>query len=132
MASVRKKFNLPIPAEDVWDALADFYAVHERVAPGFLTGLTAEDGARVVTFANGSVAREVLVDCDHVQMRLVYTIPSERMTAHSASFQAFDAGHGTSQVVWITDVLPNEIVPYIEAQMSLGAAAMQRTLGGKL
>lgn len=129
MASVRKEVNLPIPAEDAWDALADFYAVHERVAPGFLTGLVAEEGARVVAFANGSVAREVLVDCDHVQMRLVYAIPSERMTAHCASFQVFDAGCGTSRVVWITDVLPNEVAPYIEAQMSLGAAAMRRTLG---
>jgi hypothetical protein len=131
MASLRKELTLPVAAEAVWDALADFYAVHLRVAPGFLTGLVAEDGVRVVTFANGMVAREVLVDCDHEQRRLVYTIPSERMTAHSASFQVFEDGDGGSRVIWITDVLPDTIAPYIDAQMSQGAEAMRRTLTGE-
>lgn len=130
MASIRKDLALPLPAAEVWDALADFYAVHIRVAPGFLTDLKVEDGARVVTFANGSVAREVLVACDHDHRRLVYTIPSERMTAHSASFQVFEEGDGC-RVTWITDLLPDEIAPYIEGQMSLGAEAMRRTLTGQ-
>lgn len=128
MASIRKQIALPIPAAEAWDALADFYAVHTRVAPGFLTDLVVEEGARVVTFANGSVAREVLVDCDHDQRRLVYTIPSERMSAHSASFQVFEQGDGACEVIWITDMLPNEIAPYIDAQMSQGAEVMARTL----
>lgn len=132
MASIRKEISLPSPAGQVWDALADFNAVHVRVAPGFLTALVAEDGARVVTFANGSVAREVLVDCDHALRRLVYTIPSERMTAHSASFQVFENGDGGARVVWITDVLPDEIAPYIDAQMSQGAEAMRRTLSAEV
>lgn len=131
MASIRKDLTLPVPAADVWEALADFYAVHTRVAPGFLTALTVEDGARVVTFANGSVAREVLVDCDNTHRRLVYTIPSERMSAHSASFQVFEKGDDACEVTWITDVLPNEIAPYIEGQMSQGLEAMQRALAGE-
>ena len=128
MATIRKAFDLPLPADQVWEALADFYAVHERVAPGFLTGLVAEDGARVVTFSNGSTAREVLVACDQVHRRLVYTIPNERMSAHSASFQVFEAGEATAQVIWITDVLPDAIAPYIDGQMALGVAAMVETL----
>jgi hypothetical protein len=128
MASIRKELSLPVPAAGVWDALADFHAVHTRVAPGFLTGLVAEDGARVVTFANGSVAREVLVDCDHDHRRLVYTIPSERMSAHSASVQVVEKGAQACEVIWITDVLPNEIAPYIDAQMTLGAEVMRATL----
>ena len=128
MASIRKELTLPVPAAEVWEALADFYAVHTRVAPGFLTDLVVEDGARVVSFANGSVAREVLVDCDHGHRRLVYTIPSERMSAHSASFQVFEKGNGACEVIWITDVLPDEIAPYIDGQMSQGAEVMRRTL----
>ena len=31
-------------------------------------------------------------------------------------------------VVWIADVLPHEIAPYMSAQMDLGAAAMQAAL----
>jgi len=131
MASIRKQIALPVPAAEVWDALADFYAVHTRVAPGFLTDLKVEDGARVVTFANGSVAREVLVACDHDHRRLVYTIPSERMSAHSASFQVSEAEDGGCEVTWITDVLPDEIAPYIDGQMSQGAEVMRATLTGE-
>jgi hypothetical protein len=37
---------------------------HTRFAPGFVTSATLEEGARVVTFANGVVARELIVDVD--------------------------------------------------------------------
>jgi hypothetical protein len=131
MASIRKETALPIPAAEAWDAIADFHAVHIRLVPGFLTALEAQDGARVVTFANGAVAREILVACDHAHRRLVYTIPSERMTAHSASFQVVDTGERSCAVIWITDVLPDDIAPYIDAQMSLGAEVMRRTLAGE-
>lgn len=128
MASICKVFDLPRPAAEVWDAVADFYAVHRRVAPGFLTGLVAEDGARVVTFSNGSSAREVLVACDHDRRRLVYTIPSEQMSAHSASFQVQANDTGGARVTWITDVLPDAVAPYIDGQMAQGVEAMSRTL----
>ena len=32
-------------------------------------------------------------------------------------------------MVWIADVLPNEIAPYIDGQMDLGALAMQKRSG---
>jgi hypothetical protein len=32
--------------------------------------------ARIVTFANGTVARELLVDCDDARRRLVYAVIS--------------------------------------------------------
>lgn len=131
MASICKDIDIAAPAERVWDALADFYAVHTRVAPGFLTDLQVEDGARVVTFANGSVAREVLVSCDHDRRRLVYTIPSERMTAHSASVQVFDRDAGHCRVLWITDVLPDDLAPYIDGQMTAGAEVMRKTLAAE-
>lgn len=132
MASIRKDISLPVPAARAWDALADFYAVHTRVAPGFLTDLkVAEDGARVLTFANGSVAAEYLVSCDHENRRLAYTIPSERMRAHMASTQVLETGADTCRVVWITDVLPDDIGPYIDSQMSAGAEVMKKALAAE-
>jgi carbon monoxide dehydrogenase subunit G len=128
MAIVRKEFHLNAPIEEVWDALRDFYAVHERLAPGFLTALEKEPGARVVTFANGSVAREVLVGLDEDHRRLVYTIQSERLAYHGASAQLFPDGKAGCRFVWITDVLPDAMAPYISAQMDEGAAVMARTL----
>ena len=51
------------------------------------------------------------------------------MKQHSASAQVFDEGDGRSPLVWIVDVLPNEIAPYMDAQMDLGVLAMQKALG---
>jgi hypothetical protein len=34
-------------------------------------------------------------------------------------------------VVWIADLLPNEMKPVIEKMIDAGAAAMQKALGGK-
>ncbi len=129
MASIRKVIPIAAPAAEVWDAIADFHRVHERVAPGFLTGLVAEDGARTVTFSNGSVARELLVSCDAEARRLAYTIPSAQMSAHMASVEVFEDEADRSRIVWITDVLPNEMADYIDGQMTLAAPIMARTLG---
>lgn len=128
MASITKDIPIDAPAEHVWDALRDFGAVHTRLAPGFVTDTKLDGDARIVTFANGTVARETLVDCDDRRQRLVYAIRSERLQQHSASAQVFAESSGRCRVLWITDVLPHEVASYIDAQMELGAAAMQAAL----
>jgi hypothetical protein len=129
MASIHKEIFLGAPADDVWSALADFGALHTRLVPGFVTDTKLDGDARIVTFANGSVARERLVDCDHNRRRLVYAIVSERISQHSASAQVFADGDARCRFVWIADVLPNEIAPYMSSQMDLGLAAMQKQFG---
>ena len=128
MASIRQEIEIAADAAQAWDAIRDFGAVHRRVAPGFLTDLTLDDGARTVTFRNGNVARELLVDCDDKAMRLVYAVVGGRVTTHSASVQVMATGQGRCRLVWITDVLPNEIADYIRSQMAEAAPIMQRTL----
>ncbi|MGJ5044986.1 MULTISPECIES: SRPBCC family protein [unclassified Bradyrhizobium] len=130
MASIQKDIPIAAPAGAVWDAVRDFGAVHTRVAPGFVTGTTLDGDVRIVSFANGSVVREQLVDCDDQRRRLVYAIKNERISQHSASFQIIPEGDERCRVIWTTDVLPHEIAPYIDQQMELGARAMQDTLGG--
>jgi hypothetical protein len=130
MASIYKEILIEAPATVVWDAVRDFGAVHTRLAPGFVTDCKLDGGARIVTFANGNVARERYVACDEERHRLAYSITGERVTHHSASIQVIADGAARCRAIWITDVLPNEIAPYIESQMELGAATMQKTLGG--
>ena len=96
------------------------------MAPGFVTDCRLDGDSRIVTFANGNVAQERLVTIDDARMRLVYAVVSPRLTQHSASIQVFADGDNRSRVVWIADVLPNEIGPYIDSQMDLGALAMQK------
>jgi carbon monoxide dehydrogenase subunit G len=128
-ASIRKEIEIQAPPALVWDALADFHAVHLRVAPGFLTDLKSDgESARIVTFSNGAVAREVLVSSDPGSRRLVYAIPGARFVSYSASIQVFETGHDASRVVWIVDVLPNDFADYIDRQMSLALPIMKATL----
>jgi hypothetical protein len=129
MASIHKDIIIDANPADVWDALRDFGALHTRLVPGFVLDTKLDGDARIVTFSNGTVAREVLVDCDDKRQRLVYAIKSERLTQHSASAQVFAENDGRSRLVWIVDVLPDEVAPYMDAQMDLGAAAMQKALG---
>src|SRR3954469_21353531 len=126
MASIYKDISLDARPEDIWAAVRDYGAVHRRVAAGFVTDCRLDGDSRIVTFANGNVAQELLVTMDDARMRLVYAVGSPRLTQHSASIQVFADGEGRSRVAWIADVLPNEIGPYIEGQMELGALAMQK------
>jgi Polyketide cyclase / dehydrase and lipid transport len=131
MASIHKDIPIDTHPDEVWAAVRDFGAVHKRLAPGFVLDARLEGDARVVTFANGTAARELLVDCDDARRRLVYAIISERLKQHSASVQVLPEGDARTRLVWIVDLLPNEIAPYIEAQMDQAALAMQKTLDRK-
>jgi hypothetical protein len=128
MASIQKDIMIDAPADHVWDALRDFGALHTRLVPGFVTDTQLDGDVRIVTFANGTVARETLVDCNDKRQRLVYAISSERLKQHSASVQVFAEGEARCRVMWIADVLPNEIAPYMDSQMELGATAMRTAL----
>ena len=127
MASIYKDISLDARPDDVWAAVRDYGAVHQRVAPGFVTDCKLDGQSRTVTFANGNTAQELLVTMDDARMRLVYAVASPRVKQHSASIQVFADGESRSRMVWITDVLPDEIASYIDGQMALGAAAMQKT-----
>jgi hypothetical protein len=130
MASIHKDFIVDAHPDLVWDALRDFANVHQRLAPGFVLDSRMDgDDARIVTFSNGTVARELLVACDDDRRRLVYAVISERIKQHSASAQVFAESDGRCRFVWTVDLLPNEIAPYISAQMDLGLQAMQKALG---
>lgn len=128
MASIRKEFRLAAPADEVWDAFRDVFAVHTRLAAGFVTGCRREGGDRIVTFANGLVARELIVDVDDAKRRLAYAARSERLAHHSASFQVFDDTFGGCTVVWLADLLPHAAAAPVGAMMDEGVAAMRKTL----
>ena len=126
MASIHKDIPIDSPAHEVWDAVRDFGALHTRLAPGFVLDTRLDGDVRIVSFANGTVAREQLVDCNDQRRRLVYAIASERLQQHSASVQVTADGETRCRMLWTTDVLPHEIAPYISSQMDQGALAVQR------
>jgi hypothetical protein len=130
MATIRKEITLDARHDDVWDALRDFHAVHERLVPGFVVDSRPDgDDARIVTFFNGAVAREVLVGIDESARRLAYHIPEglPGCTHHGASAEVRPDGRGC-RFIWVTDVLPDALADTIEPMMDLGADAIKKTL----
>jgi hypothetical protein len=85
-------------------------------------------GARIVTFADGREAQELLVDLDDARRRLVYAEPGGRFITRSASVQVFAEGERATRVVWIIDVLPNEFASLMAGKMDKATAIMKRTL----
>ncbi len=128
MASVHREIVIERPPAEVWGALADVGALHTRLAPGFVTDCRLEPGARVVTFANGMVARELIVDVDGERRRVAWAVVGGRLSHHNASAQVFAAGDGASRFVWIADFLPDEHAPQVAAMIDHGLAAIKRHL----
>jgi len=129
MASIIQSIDIDAPAEAVWDAVADFGAVHTRFAPGFVVDTQLEPGARIVTFANGLVARELFISSDDRERRLVYSVRTERFDHHNGAFQVADLGAGRCRLTWTADVLPDAIAPTVAGMMEQGLKVAQGTLG---
>jgi hypothetical protein len=127
MASIRKDMALRADPAHVWDAVRDVGAIHTRLAPDFVTGVTLEGDARIVTFANGMTAKELIVDVDDAARRLVWSVVEGRPTHHNGSIQIFPEVGGC-RLVWIADILPHDLAKPIGAMMQAGMEAMKKKL----
>ena len=131
MASIRKEIVVEARADAVWAAVRDVGALHHRLVPGFVVDTRLEAGARIVTFGNGMVVRELIVDLDDDARRLVWSARGGRLTHHNASVQVFADGGERSRLVWIADLLPDAVAEDIRAMIEQAAAVMKRTLEGR-
>ncbi len=132
MGSIRKELAVNAKAQDVWDAVRDFGALHTRLVPGFVTDTRLEGRERIVTFFTGSVQREPLVDLDEGARRLVYSALDSPMgaTHYNASVQVFAEQEDSCRLVWIVDFLPDALEESLDAVMDRGAQAMKQALEG--
>jgi carbon monoxide dehydrogenase subunit G len=128
MASIQRETTIQASPEQVWAALRDVGALHTRLAPGFVTNVTLEEGARVVTFGNGVVARERIIDVDDQARRVVWSAAGGVLTHHNASAQVFAEGATHTRFVWIADLLPNAAAPTIAGMIEQGLAVIKRHL----
>src|SRR5215469_9430509 len=128
MACIRKEISTKANVDAVWSALRDVGALHTRLVPGFVVDTRLEPGARIVTFGNGMVVREVIVDVNDAAKRVVWSAQSEVMTHHNGSAQVLKGEDGLTKVVWIADLLPNEAAGPVGQMMEQGMAVMKTTL----
>ena len=128
MASIEREISIAAHPDLVWDALRDVGAIHTRLAPGFVTDTKLEPGARIVTFGNGMVAKELILSVDERRRRVAWSVVGGRLTHHNASAQVFAVGDGTTRFVWIADILPGELEPAIAGMIEQGMLAMKAHL----
>lgn len=128
MASIRKEIEIDADPDQVWAALRDFGAVHERLVPGFVVDARLDGDDRIVTFFNGSVLREVLIDLDDDARRLVWSIVDGPYTHHNGSAQVFASDEDRVRFVWVTDLLPDEMAEQTDAMMERGIGVIKQTL----
>jgi hypothetical protein len=128
MASIRKEIVIESAAEHVWEAVRDIGALHTRLVPGFVVDTRLEPGARVVTFGNGMTVHELIVDIDDAARRLAWSARGGRLTHHNASVEVFADGARRSRLVWIADLLPDDVASDIRAMIEQATTIMKQTL----
>lgn len=132
MASIHQDVVIDVPPDMAWDALADLGALHTRLVRGFVVDCHLDGNARDVTFANGLKARERIVDVDPVRRRVAWSATGDRLSHHNASAQVLDEPDGRTRVLWVADLLPNEMAPAIAGLIAQGLSAMKGTLEADL
>jgi hypothetical protein len=129
MASIAKEIVTSASVEAAWDAIRDVGALHTRLVPGFVVATELIPGGRRVTFGNGLVVDEPIIDSNDELHRLAWTAVSDAMplTHYNSSVQVFERDGG-SRIVWRSDLLPDEAAETVDEMMEQGAAVMARTL----
>jgi hypothetical protein len=127
MATIHIETLIDAPADQVWDAIRDYGALHTRLVPGFVIDTRLEGDSRIVTFGNGMTARERIVGLDDEARRFAYGVVSDRIDHHSASNQVFAEGDSRCRFVWIADVLPDAMADTMAPMMRQGADILKAT-----
>jgi hypothetical protein len=128
MASIHHERAVDVGVDVAWSALRQAGEAHRLFAPVLVDGRLDGD-IRTVTFANGMVARERVLDVDETHLRVAYTaLEAAGMTFHHASMQVVDDGPGRCRFVWITDFLPPEVAGALAPLIEQGGAALKANL----
>ena len=91
MASLEKEILTTADPSTAWDALRDVGALHTRLVPGFVVATELVPGGRKVTFANGAVIEEPIVDVSDERRRIAWTVKAGQagLTRYSGVAQVF-------------------------------------------
>jgi hypothetical protein len=131
VATIIRTITIDSDPATCWDALRDFCALHQRLAPGFVTGSRMEGAdIRAISFFTGAIAKERLIGIDDDARRLAYSIieSSLGLTHHNGAAQITDTGDGRTRFTWTVDVLPDERAAPLARMMDAGLTAIKANL----
>lgn len=130
VATVRVETDISVPAQRVWDAIADIGAVHQRLLPGRVVHARIEGDTRILAMPDGSEIRELILSVDYSLRRLAYAVVEGQrlpLSYHHAAFQVIAQGDH-SRLVWLTDILPHTMAAAIQARVERGILEIKQTL----
>ena len=130
MASIRTEFLIGVDAAGVWQVIGDWADGPVRMARGLVVSSNPEGTVRVVTFANGMIARERLVTREDDARRIVYSMVGDtvRPEHDNAVMQIVPDGTDRCRFIWTRDILPDELAGPFRASMEQAGAVIKRTL----
>jgi hypothetical protein len=128
VASIHHELTVNVSADKAWAALRQVGLAHKLFAPVLSDG-RLEGDVRTVTFANGMVTRERIVDISEDRRRVAYSvIEGSPMTHHNASMQIVPIDGRRCRFVWIADFLPHEFADTMLPLVKQGAEALKANL----
>lgn len=130
MATVCVEILVAVPAQQVWEAIADVGAVHQRLLPGRVADARIDGDVRTLTMPDGAQVRELILSVDHDIRRMAYAVTDGQrlpLTYHHAAFQVFEEDD-RSRLVWLTDVLPHAMADVVRGRVERGIQEMKEIL----
>lgn len=131
MASIRHEITVAVSADTAWAALREVGQAHTLFAPVLVDGKLSGD-IRTVTFANGMVAHERILDVDDANRRVGYAVLDvPGVEYHHASMEVVPDGDGRCRFLWITDLWPDGPKAAVQPLVEQGSAALKKNLEGR-
>ena len=124
MATIFRSVTVPMPADAAWARIRRFDDP-AALAPGFVASCAMSEGDRVVSFVDGGSVREMLISSDDGRARLSYGAVGGKARFHHAAMQVVALDDRSSRIEWTTDVLPDEMAPFVAARMDAGLEAIR-------
>lgn len=127
MATLRREETVEVPASKAWTMLRNV-AMPQLLFAGVLVDGEMEGDVRTVTFANGMIVRERIIDIDEMNRRVAYTVLGDLFEHHSAYMQIIPLDEQRCRFVWVSDFLPSERMELVKPLVEQGARALVANL----
>lgn len=114
MGTIFKSATVDVPAPVAWDFLDKYTRSEVHVFENCVSERMVDD-FRVVVTQDGAEIWERNVTVDQDRMRAVYAIPGLLGAEHHQAEMAVRVeSDGTTTLLWITDMLPDELVAQLD------------------
>jgi hypothetical protein len=128
MASLSYRAPLGVTAEVAWDFLDRYTRAEVHVFSSCVSERCVDD-YRVVTIADGTEVWEQNVTVDPGRMRAVYRVAGLAGSEHHQAEMRVETGDsGVAHLVWITDMLPHDLVDVLRDTYDTLFAELERAV----